>query len=99
MLNVYLFTQHLKLESFNNFTKLSKKDDSNLFLTTHYLFDNEREFLEKLFPNCIFRDFADYLTDSEMADCDEKAYDIEKVDYSKHLIIMKKLILLMINNF
>ncbi len=91
MLNVYLFTQHLKLESFNNFTKLSKKDDSNLFLTTHYLFDNEREFLEKLFPNCIFRDFADYLTDSEMADCDEKAYDIEKVDYSKHLIIMKKL--------
>lgn len=91
MLNIYLFTSNLKLKSFEKFSGLGKNADKNIFLTTHYLFDNEREYLEKLFPNCIFRNFADYLTDSEMAECDEKAYEIEKSDYQKYLAIMKEI--------
>lgn len=91
MLNVWLFSQNLKLKSFEKFSCLSKKADKNIFLTTQYLFDNEREYLEKMFPNCQFRDFADYLTDKEMADCDEDAYKTEKSDYQKYLAIMKML--------
>ena len=49
MINIYLFTQNLKLKSFEKFASLLNKADKNIFLTTQYLFDNEREYIEKLF--------------------------------------------------
>ena len=91
MLNVFLFSQNLKIESLNWFTSLSHSDDENYFLTTQLLFSNETEYIKGLFPNCHFKTFADYLTDEEMESCDVNAFyeGIENQEYIKKIKRLK----------
>ena len=90
MINIFIFTQNLILDSLKRFQSLSSNNDTNVFLTTHYLFENERAFIASIFPNCIFKDFADYLTDKEMEECDLGAYRSSDIEYSDYLLLMKK---------
>ncbi len=71
---LFIFTQHLKLDSFTEIVKKIPACEEAIFLTTQFLFENERAFLCTVFPKCIFHTFADFLTDAEMAKCDEDAY-------------------------
>jgi len=89
MRNIFVFTQNMKLESFKEMAK-QYCEDENIFLTTNYLFENEREFLRRLFHNSTFVKFADFLTDEEMAKIDECAYKAENKDYQKHLGIIRR---------
>lgn len=90
MTTVIIFTQNLKLESLKKFRDVVASDDKNVFVTSHFLFENEREYLSELFNNCIFVNFADYLTDEEMAKCDVDAYS-PSVKYDDYLLKMKKM--------
>ena len=90
MINIFLFTQNLKLSSLFRIAKISNIQDTNVFLTTHFLFDNERDLLSSIFSNCIFKDFADYLTDSEMESCDTLAYSSVDMDYYLYLSELKR---------
>lgn len=91
MNKVILFTQNLILNSFEELKSIINDNDNYVILTTHYLFQNEREYLGSLFKNVEFRTFSDFLDDSEMEFCDSEAYRQEKNDYAKYLSIMKSL--------
>lgn len=90
MTNLFIFTQNLILNSFKKYQHLSSNEDTNIFLTTHFLFENEREYLASLFPNCIFKSFADFLTDEEMGRIDIESYTSEDIAYKDYLAEIKK---------
>lgn len=83
MTNIFIFTGNVKLSSFRKFSHLSTPKDLNLFITTHMLFDFEKKTLIDLFPNADFKTFADFLTDAECKEIDERAYQQEKNDSFK----------------
>lgn len=87
-MHIFVFTQNLKINSFEKFSHLGGND--NVFITTHFLFENERTYLSNLFPNCEFKTFADFLTDEEMADCDIKAFS-PTMKHSEYVDAIKKL--------
>lgn len=89
MVSIIIFTQNLKMESLKIFRDKIVSDEKNVFLTTHFLFENERLYISSLFPNCVFVDFADCLTDAEMASCDIDAYS-PGVKYDDYLQGLKK---------
>lgn len=91
MVNIFLFTQNVKLESFEKFKNLGEKAEENIFLTTHLLFDNERTYLESLFQNCRYMKFADFLSDAEMQACDENAYSEEMQSTEEYYGMIKRL--------
>ena len=91
MNKVFLFTQNLKLNSFDKFKNMVCDNDNIILLTTHYLFENERNYFKNLFKNVEFKCFADYITDEEMSECDESAYKLENKDYLEYLRWIKKL--------
>lgn len=95
MASLIVFSQNLKLVSLENFKDKIASAEKNVFLTTHFLFENERFFISNLFPNCEFVDFADFLTDEEMAECDEEAY-LQGMEYGTYLKKMKKIKNLMV---
>ena len=74
MINIYVFSQNVKLDSFEKL-RCKNQDDENVFLTTQMLFDYEREKLNTIFSNCTFLKFADFLSDSDNEQCDFDAYD------------------------
>ena len=74
MTNIYVFSQNVKLDSFEK-VSCKEPDDNNIFLTTHMLFDYEKEKVRSLFCNCTFLKFADFLSDSDNERCDFDAYD------------------------
>lgn len=90
MVNVFLFTQNLVLESLKRYQGLASKTDTNVFLTTHFLFENERGYIKTLFNNCVFRTFADYLSDGEMEKCDIQSYTHDGIKYNDYLLNIKK---------
>ena len=90
MASIIVFTQNLKLESLEKYKTVIASNDKNVFLTTHFLFENERAYISGLFKNCIFVDLADFLTDAEMAKCDTDAYTPE-TKYEDYLHKMKEL--------
>lgn len=89
METIVLFSQNLKLESLKNRIKEITVEDGVCFLTTHFLFENERDYLKKMFGNCEFKTFADFLTDSEMALCDTQAYTSREMAYTDYLSGLK----------
>lgn len=90
MKTIVLFSQNLKLESLKSRVKEITVEDGVCFLTTHFLFENERDFLKNIFGDCEFKTFADFLTDSEMALCDTQAYSSKEMDYLDYLSGLKK---------
>lgn len=92
MINIFVFSQNLVLESIKNYSTYSNKtDDKTVFVTTNYLFENEREFLNKYFRNCEFNTFADFLTDEEMSKCDIDAFVSKDMDYQAYIDNIKKM--------
>lgn len=91
MINIFVFSQNLKLESLAKYSKLSSTNDKVIFLTTHHLFENEIEFLSNIYHNPIFHCFADFLTDDEMEKCDNEAFVSNKKDYNKYILNIKKM--------
>ena len=89
MKTVVIFTQNLILESIKE--QLSKiiVMDGVIFLTTHFLFENERELLDSLFNNCEYKTFADFLTDEEMESCDTDSYK-PGIEYQNYLAELRK---------
>lgn len=91
MTNIFVFTQNLVLKSISKYAYLSnKKDDKTIFITTHYLFENERQFLRQYFNSCEFKTFADFLTDEEMAKCDVESFESKDMDYQSYLDNIRK---------
>ena len=91
MVNIFLFTQNVKLQSFEKFKNLAGNGDNNIFLTTHLLFDNEKRYLESLYSNCLYIKFADFLSDDEMQACDEDAYSEEQQNTAEYYDVIKQL--------
>ena len=96
---IFVFTQNLKLQSFNEYKNFGT--EANVFITTHLLFDNERNYISSLFTNCIFKTFADFLTDEEMAECDIQAFYprtklhdayINRIKKLKNKVVIKKVL-------
>ena len=91
MLNIVLFSQHLILDSLVEKLKQECSNGKIVFLTTQFLFEHERAKLEDSFPESEFRCFADFLTDADMAKCDEDAFVDLSMPYDEYLDRMKKL--------
>lgn len=89
MKTVVIFTQNLKLESINEHLEEICIEDGITFVTTHFLFENERTYLKLIFNECEFKTFADFLSDEEMATCDTSAYT-PGMDYNEYLRELKK---------
>lgn len=77
MYRIFVYSQNVKLDSFENIHKRFGDSYTNIFITPHYVFDNERDYLMGVFGDCIFKCFADYLSDNEMEECDVLAYESE----------------------
>ena len=90
MLNIVLFSQHLILDSLIEKLKKECINGKIVFLTTQFLFEHERAKLNESFPEAEFRCFADFLTDEDMAKCDEDAFIDLSMSYEKYLRRMKK---------
>lgn len=91
MVNIFVFNQNILLESIIKYSYLSNKTiDKTVFITTNFLFENEKKFLGKYFNNCEFKTFADFLTDEEMAQCDIEAFISPKMDYQIYIDSIKK---------
>ncbi len=91
MTNVFVFSQNVNLESIAQVSHQSSQNNRNVFISTHYLFQNERSYLSSLFDNVEFKTFADYLSDEEMANCDIQAYSSDRIEYNVYLANIKKL--------
>ena len=70
--SILVFTQNLKLKSLEKCMPFLNKGSNTIFVTTQFLFENERKYLSSLFSNCVFKTFVDFLTDKNMAYCDKK---------------------------
>lgn len=91
MINMFVFSQNLILDSITKFSHLSNKnEDSTIFVTSQFLFENERELLCRVFSNCVFKTFADYLSDEEMSECDIKSFSSKNMDYEKYINNIRK---------
>ncbi len=86
MTNIVVFTQNLKLDSF--FKVKEKLESENvIFLTSHHLFENEKRYIQStLNVKCIFFEFASFLSDTEMEDIDQKAFENSKNNIQKFLL-------------
>lgn len=87
MINIYVFTQNVKLKSFGKFVE---KGEKNIFVTTHMLFDYEKNYLCSLFRDCKFYKFADFMNDKENEECDFDAYS-EKISVEEYYDRIKRL--------
>lgn len=91
MYNVILFSQNVKLNSLIPISKRIGKNEIVIFLTTHELYENERFFLQRIFWNCEFQKFADFLTDEENEFCDKEAYRLQPENLYEYYCNIKKL--------
>ena len=85
---IFFFSQNVKLDSLKKYVDL--KEDKNIIITTHFLFENERKFLESLFINIDFYTFADFLSDTEMEKIDLESYSSSSIPYEEYLKNIKK---------
>ena len=85
---IFVFSQNVKLDSLKKYVDL--KEDKNIIITTHFLFENERKFLESLFINIDFYTFADFLSDTEMEKIDLESYSSSSIPYEEYLKNIKK---------
>lgn len=73
MVTIVVFTQNLVLESLKSFSQTIHSSRC-VFVSTHRLFTEERDFLCGLFSDCVFLSFGEILSDKENQFCDENAY-------------------------
>lgn len=77
--NIVLISQNVKLPSLVRLTPILNGESEITFLSTQFLFENERELIDKIFGiNCKYFTFADLLTDKEREECDKDAFNPDK---------------------
>ena len=86
---ILLFSQNLIIDSLIEKLKQENITGKLVFVTTHFLFEHERVKLGTRFPKAEFRSFADFLTDKDMARCDEDAFVDLSMPYEEYLQRMK----------
>lgn len=92
MTNVIIFSNNVKFSAFEKLSKFIKLNDASfLFLSTHYLFEYEKNTIKNIFNNSTFMVFADYLLDADCEEIDRKAYSIETEDCLKYCEVIKKI--------
>ena len=77
---VIVFSQNLILDSLVIFAEKIEYDKTGtvIFVTTHLVLENEREFIKRIFGNCIFLTFAECTSDKINEECDKNAYNSTK---------------------
>ena len=91
MKTIIVFSQNLMLGSFAKIKTELHLSDELVFVTTHHLYRNEKDYLKRLFRKCEFNSFADFLSDDEMADVDNAAFKTNKMPYNEYLNNIKRL--------
>lgn len=77
--NIVLISQNVKLPSLDRLKPILSGESEIIILSTQFLFENERELIDKIFGmSCKYLTFADLLTDKEREDCDKDAFNPEK---------------------
>ena len=77
--NIVLISQNVKLPSLDRVKPVLDGEKEITFLSTQFLFENERELIDKIFGvSCKYLTFADLLTDKEREGCDKDAFNPEK---------------------
>lgn len=64
---------------------------NQLFLTTHYLYENERAQIDSMFSESTYKTFADFLSDEEMAIIDNNSYTSAKMDVDEYITNIKNI--------
>ena len=82
-MSIFVINQNVRLESIEKYKNLG--DSNNIFVSTQLLFENERNFLRKIFCNVEFKTFADYLNDDEMSSIDNNSYTSNAIDKSTYI--------------
>lgn len=88
MTTIFVFTQNLKLDSFENFNK-DIIGAENVVVTSNFLFENERKYLRQILKNVDFVTFSELLSDSDECEIDYKAYNHEKKNHDKYILLIK----------
>ena len=71
-MNIIVFTQDVILTSMIHSLPISQ-EEKVIFLSTHKLFENERELLSRTYSKVEFITFADLMTDADGARIDHEA--------------------------
>lgn len=92
MKKLFLFSQNVKLSSFENLKPYCNKGDEIILFTTHHLFENEIEYLKSIFGDFEYICYSMFLNDFEQEEID-KAADNENVkdvfDYYNQVRLIK----------
>ncbi len=92
MKKLFLFSQNVKLSSFENLKPYWNKGDEIILFTTHHLFENEIEYLKSFFGDFEYICYSMFLNDFEQEEID-KAADNENVkdvfDYYNQVRLIK----------
>lgn len=79
MENIIVLTQNVKLPSLSRLTDIVKPGSETMILSTQFIFENEAEQIDGIFQTkCVYKNFADILTDAERQKCDEDAFKPEE---------------------
>ena len=89
-INLYVFSQNTKLESFEKIADTLQTEKKSVMLTSHKLFENEKEYLKTIFSNLEFISFGDILTDSENEMIDRDSFSPEQTIWQYDREILKK---------
>ena len=73
---LFLFSQNLKLISFEKCSSLWEKGDSIVLFTTHHLFENETAYLKTIFGDFEYINYSMFLNDAEQEEIDKSADNI-----------------------
>lgn len=77
--NIVLISQNVKLSSLDRLKHILNGETEMTFLSTQFLFENERELINKILGiTCRYLTFADLLTDKEREQCDKDAFCPQK---------------------
>lgn len=79
MKNIIVLTQNVKLPSLSRLIDIVKPGSETMILSTQFIFENEAEQIDGIFQTkCVYKNFADILTDAERQKCDEDAFKPEE---------------------
>lgn len=77
--NIVVLNQNVKLQSLSSLKDVINPGSETMILSTQFIFENEMEEINGLLNcNCVFRSFADILTDEECEACDKDAFCPDK---------------------
>lgn len=89
--NIVVFSQNVKLDSFINIANRVDTKKRTVLLTSHKLLENERIFMKSIFEDCEFVDFGELLDDNENEIIDKMSFseDISILQYYRQIMIKK----------